>query len=75
MAGRKPAGGKPKSYYANKYIEKNQQVFRFKVNRKTEPGLLDWLQSQDNLQGYIKQLVNEDMKRKQEGGVPDGKDV
>ena len=33
-----------------------------KVNRRTEPELLDWLQGKENVQGYVKQLIIQDMQ-------------
>ena len=45
----------------NKYIKENQRLFRVKVNRRTEPELLDWLQRKENVQGYVKQLIIQDM--------------
>lgn len=45
----------------NKYIKENQRLFRVKVNRRTEPELLDWLQGKENVQGYVKQLIIQDM--------------
>ena len=46
----------------NKYIKENQRLFRVKVNRRTEPELLDWLQGKENVQGYVKQLIIQDMQ-------------
>lgn len=46
----------------NKYIKENQRLFRVKVNRRTEPELLDWLQGRENVQGYVKQLIIQDMQ-------------
>lgn len=47
-----------------KYIQKAMRQFMVKVNRFTEPELLDWLESQDNKQGYIKELILADMAKK-----------
>lgn len=44
-----------------KYVKANQRQIMVKVNRKTEPELLDWLEQHDNLQGYIKDLIRADM--------------
>ena len=49
-------------YLAN-YEKENLRQIRLKINRKTEPELLEWIEKQDNIQGYIKRLILEDMKR------------
>jgi len=48
--------------YLNKYEKENLRQIRLKINRKTEPELLEWIEKQENIQGYIKQLIREDMK-------------
>lgn len=55
MPGRKYAD------YQNKYREENVREFRLKINRLTEPELLEWMSSQENFQGYLKRLIREDM--------------
>ena len=57
MPGRKYAD------YQNKYREENVREFRLKINRLTEPELLEWMSSQENYQGYLKKLIREDMKK------------
>jgi hypothetical protein len=52
-------------YMAN-YEKENLRQIRLKINRKTEPELLAWVEKQGNIQGYIKRIILEDMK-KQEG--------
>lgn len=47
------------------YIKKNMRQFMVKINRVTEPELLEWLESQPNKQGYIKELILADMERHQ----------
>lgn len=56
------AGRQQNNTAVNKYIKENQRLFRVKVNRKTEPELLDWLQGRENVQGYVKQLIIQDMQ-------------
>lgn len=48
--------------YLNKYEKDNLRQIRLKINRKTEPELLEWIEKQDNIQGYIKKLITEDME-------------
>lgn len=57
---------KSPNYYSNKYIEENQQVIRVKINRKTEPELLEWIRKKSNKQGYIKELILKDMAQAEE---------
>lgn len=46
-----------------KYQAANMQMIAFKVNKKTEGEILDWLDAQPNKAGYIKRLIREDMER------------
>ena len=50
-------------YMAN-YEKENLRQIRLKINRKTEPDLLDWIEEQENIQGYIKELIMRDMEEK-----------
>ena len=54
--------------YLNNYEKENLRQIRLKINRKTEPELLEWIEKQDNIQGYIKQLIREDMERAKKKG-------
>lgn len=49
--------------YMAKYEKENLRQIRLKINRKTEPELLEWIEKKDNIQGYIKNLIREDMKK------------
>lgn len=49
--------------YLNNYEKENLRQIRLKINRKTEPELLEWIEKQDNIQGYIKRLITEDMEK------------
>ena len=48
-----------------KYQRANIQEVKFRVNRKTEPELLAWIEKQENKQGYIKALILADMAKHQ----------
>ena len=48
--------------YLNQYEKENLRQIKLKINRKTEPDLLEWIEKQDNIQGYIKRLITEDME-------------
>lgn len=52
--------------YLNKYEKDNLRQIRLKINRKTEPELLEWIEKQDNIQGYIKRLILEDMDKEKD---------
>lgn len=52
--------------YLNQYEKENLRQIRLKINRKTEPELLKWIETQENIQGYIKRLILEDMEREKE---------
>lgn len=47
----------------DRYNAKNLRQFMVKINRSTEPELLEYLESVDNVQGYIKALIRADMAR------------
>ena len=48
--------------YLAQYEKENLRQIRLKINRKTEPELLEWIEKQDNIQGYIKRLIRDDME-------------
>ena len=48
--------------YLNQYEKENIRQIRLKLNRNTEPELIEWVEKQENIQGYIKRLIREDMK-------------
>lgn len=52
-----------KSKYDQKYMRDNVMSFRFQINRKTEPDILEWFNQQPNRNGYLKRLIREDMER------------
>lgn len=55
-----------KEGYLAQYEKENLRQIRLKINRKTEPELLEWIEKQENIQGYIKSLILEDMEREKE---------
>ena len=46
-----------------RYQDKNMRKILLKVNRKTEPDILEQIEKQENMQGYIKRLIREDIER------------
>ena len=49
--------------YLAQYEKENLRQIRLKINRKTEPELLAWIEKQENIQGYIKELIRKDMEQ------------
>ncbi len=47
-----------------KYDAANTKQVHLKLNRKTDANVIAWLEGQDNVQGYIKQLIANDIARK-----------
>ena len=47
---------------SKKYNEKNTKIYPIKVNLKTEKDIYDKLESVDNVNGYIKQLIRNDIE-------------
>lgn len=56
---------KGKTTAQDRYNAKNLRQFMVKINRATEPELLEYLESKDNVQGYIKSLIRADLERHQ----------
>ena len=44
-----------------KYDAKNTKQYHMKFNLNTDAELIKWLDSQQNIQGYIKELIRRDM--------------
>ena len=42
------------------------RLFGLKLNINTDADIIDQLEKQESMQGYIKQLIREDIKRNQE---------
>lgn len=53
--------------YILEYNKEHTQRVAIKLNKKTDADILAWLELQSNKQGYIKQLIRDDMGRKQRG--------
>lgn len=49
----------------NKYIKANIREFKLRFNKSTEPGIITWLEAQNNIQGYVRELILADMAHKQ----------
>lgn len=46
-----------------KYDAANTVQFKFKLNKKNDADIIEHLKNQPNKQGYIKDLIKEDMKK------------
>lgn len=46
-----------------KYHKSALRVINLRLNRHTEPDIIEHLENQSNISGYIKRLIIEDMKR------------
>ena len=47
--------------YQRDYQRENIRQIKFKLNRKTDPDLIEWIEKQYNIQGYLKELIKKDM--------------
>ena len=45
------------------YDRKNTKLIGMKLNRNTDADILEFLATKENIQGYLKQLIREDMKK------------
>lgn len=59
------AGSETKKAYDENYQKQNIRQIKLNMNRKTEPEILEWLEKQDNIQGYIKRIIREDMTKEE----------
>lgn len=50
----------------DKYNKEHYKVVNFKLNKETEKEILEHLEAQPNKQGYIKELIKQDMKKTKE---------
>lgn len=51
-----------------KYIKENMRRYALNINRNTDADILEYLEGRDNVQGYLKRLIREDMARQKAGG-------
>lgn len=45
------------------YDRKNTKLVGMKLNRNTDADILSFLEKQENIQGYLKRLIREDIKK------------
>ena len=59
----------PESKYnrQKKYIKENMRRYALNLNQNTDVDILEYLEGRDNVQGYLKRLIREDMARQKAG--------
>ena len=57
---------KKQTLYQKKYDKANSKFISLKLNLKYDADILEKLDSVESKQGYIKQLIREDIKKKNE---------
>lgn len=45
-----------------RYDKANTRQFKLKLNRNTDKDIIEYLETLDNVQGYLKALIRQDMK-------------
>ena len=48
------------------YDRENTRRVNLKLNKKTDDDIIRHLEAQENIQGYLKRLIREDMKKARE---------
>lgn len=48
--------------YQDKWRKENTRVFKIRLFRNTDGDMIEFLEAKENKQGYIKELIREDMK-------------
>lgn len=51
-----------------RYDAKTARYFSLKLNRNTDADIIQHLETQESIQAYLKNLIREDMKRRQNNG-------
>jgi len=46
-----------------KYDQNNTKQIAVKLNKKTDSDILGWIEKEPNKQGYIKQLIRQDIEK------------
>ena len=55
-----------KRQYNIDYVKSNIRQFMVKVSRVHEPEMIEWLESKDSIQSYIRELIRADMEKQKE---------
>ena len=51
--------------YLNEYKKNNYKAFRIDLHKVDDADIIEYLATKDSRQGYIKELIRQDMKRQQ----------
>ena len=54
-----------KKAYDAKYLKENLRQVALKISRIHEQDMIDWLESKQNINKYVKALIREDMEKHQ----------
>lgn len=46
--------------------QKNCRFYGLKLSRSTDGDMIEWLDSQESIQGYLKEIIRTDMEAQQE---------
>lgn len=46
--------------------QKNCRFYGLKLSRSTDGDMIEWLDNQESIQGYLKEIIRKDMEAKQE---------
>ena len=47
------------------FDRKNTKLIGMKLNKNTDGDILAWLEKKDNVQGYLKNLIRQDIEREE----------
>jgi hypothetical protein len=56
---------KNKLEYNNTYNRNNYRSFSVRFNNKTETNLIEWLEGQGSIKGYLTSLIEADIKKQE----------
>lgn len=49
--------------YKKEFNKQHYRLFKFYADVSKDKDIVDWLESKDNITGYLKNIIREDMKR------------
>ncbi len=52
-----------KTSYTIDYIKTKQRQFMFKLSKLYDTEMIEWLESKENINAYIKELIKKDMEQ------------
>ena len=56
---------KNKLEYNNTYNRNNYRSFSVRFNNKTETNIIEWLEGQESIKGYLTSLIEADIKKQE----------